>query len=96
MAYGRLEADRQRTNPTDIPASSFVPQQPTPASNIPGMPAGLIIAQPAKKKQTPNVRKILYAKKNLRDWLEELVRLSHVPLETINMSRGPAVERRAP
>ena len=30
----------------------------------------------AKKKQTPNVRKILYAKKNLRDWLEELVRAS--------------------
>jgi hypothetical protein len=26
-----------------------------------------------KKKQTPNVRKILYAKKSLKDWLDELV-----------------------
>jgi hypothetical protein len=35
-----------------------------------------------KKKQSGNVRKILYAKKSLKDWLEELVsfepRSSHV------------------
>ena len=55
----------QRTNPTDIPASSFVPA----AAILPGQ-----AAPPPKKKQTGNVRKLLYARKTLKDWLEELVR----------------------
>ncbi|CAD6585124.1 MAG: hypothetical protein TREMPRED_004054 [Tremellales sp. Tagirdzhanova-0007] len=52
--------DLERTNPTDIPASSFVPASQTQGQG--------------KKKQTPNVRRILYNKKSLKDWLDELVR----------------------
>ncbi|GMK59619.1 hypothetical protein CspeluHIS016_0802250 [Cutaneotrichosporon spelunceum] len=61
----RLE-DLERTNPTDIPAASFQP--PAPPANS---PAALALAA-AKKKQTPNVRRALYGKKSLRDWLGEL------------------------
>lgn len=74
----------ERTNPTDIPASSFLPQStsllPLNASvnsNVGsgGSGAGGGMGGAAiKKKQTGNVRKILYAKKSLKDWLEELVR----------------------
>ncbi|ODN73156.1 hypothetical protein L202_07722 [Cryptococcus amylolentus CBS 6039] len=60
----RLE-ELERTNPTDIPASSFVP------GNV--QAAGLAqVNQPPKKKQTANVRRILYNKKSLNDWLDEL------------------------
>jgi zinc finger HIT domain-containing protein 1 len=56
----------QRTNPTDIPTSSF----------IPGGNAKTPQAQQAqvdqKKKQSANVRKVLLARKSLKDWLEEL------------------------
>ncbi|KAL1411862.1 hypothetical protein Q8F55_002837 [Vanrija albida] len=61
----RLE-DLERTNPTDIPPSSFKPPDPAPNT-----PAAAALAA-AKKKQTPNVRRALYGKKSLRDWLEEL------------------------
>ncbi|TYJ53940.1 hypothetical protein B9479_005415 [Cryptococcus floricola] len=65
----RLE-ELERTNPTDIPASSFVP------GNV--QSAGLAqVNQPPKKKQTANVRRILYNKKSLDDWLDELPNRFH-------------------
>lgn len=72
----------QRTNPTDIPVSSFVPStstaDPKSSLSLAGMhglmlPPGALAGDKGKKKQTGNVRKILYAKKSLKDWLEELV-----------------------
>lgn len=83
----------QRTNPTDIPASSFAPQLNSSKANaqsqdaltlglnLPGasLPttanaaAAAAAASAARKKQTPNVRKVLLGRKNLKDWLEELV-----------------------
>ncbi|RSH85749.1 hypothetical protein EHS25_003890 [Saitozyma podzolica] len=63
-----------RTNPTDIPASSFVPSEAGPSRSIatPGPGAVVGPAGQTKKKQAANVRKILYARKNLKDWLDEL------------------------
>ncbi|GFZ52150.1 hypothetical protein JCM24511_09923 [Saitozyma sp. JCM 24511] len=65
----------QRTNPTDIPASSFVPSEPGPSRSTPTLgPASAVagLAGQTKKKQAANVRKILYARKSLKDWLDEL------------------------
>ncbi|AAW44876.2 expressed protein [Cryptococcus deneoformans JEC21] len=59
--------DLERTNPTDIPASSFVPAE---SSQTPA--PGPLQQLPARKKQTANVRRILYNKKSLKDWLDEL------------------------
>lgn len=69
----------QRTNPTDIPSTSFIPvssSTPLAFGGIPGqgtMLPDILTQGTTKKKQTPNVRKVLYGKKSLRDWLEELV-----------------------
>lgn len=67
----------ERTNPTDIPASSFVPPTTSTSTGV-GVGVNNQInaagALTGKKKQSGNVRKILYAKKSLKDWLEELVR----------------------
>lgn len=68
--------DVQRTNPTDIPASSFIPSDSvSKTGGLPGLSVVLIppTNDKSKKKQSGNVRKILYAKKSLKDWLEELV-----------------------
>ncbi|OCF57827.1 zinc finger HIT domain-containing protein 1 [Kwoniella mangroviensis CBS 10435] len=55
----------ERTNPTDIPAISFIPpSDPRTNTNT--------TSQINKKKQSSNVRKILYGKKSLKDWLDEL------------------------
>ncbi|KAK4690057.1 hypothetical protein P7C73_g58, partial [Tremellales sp. Uapishka_1] len=62
----RLE-DLERTNPHDIPATSFVPQ---PSSSTSATPTTSV---PPKKKQSANVRRILNSKKSLKDWLDELV-----------------------
>ncbi|EIW65652.1 hypothetical protein TREMEDRAFT_66378 [Tremella mesenterica DSM 1558] len=59
----------ERTNPTDIPTTSFLPT-PTPSTSSPLN--SQIQSQTQKRKQTPNVRRILYGKKNLKDWLSEL------------------------
>jgi len=56
----------ERTNPTDIPPSSFLP--PLAPGALASSPAGAR----EKKKQSANVRRILYNKKTLRDWLDEL------------------------
>ncbi|KAK1921061.1 hypothetical protein DB88DRAFT_502072 [Papiliotrema laurentii] len=64
--------DLERTNPTDIPASSFVPAVSNVASPAPLTPTAAAPPPVVKKKQTGNVRKILYAKKSLKDWLDEL------------------------
>lgn len=58
----------QRTNPTDIPSSSFVPAQQGK-----GPQAQTQISTDQKKKQSANVRKILYGRKTHKDWLDELV-----------------------
>jgi zinc finger HIT domain-containing protein 1 len=60
----------KRTNPTDIPNSSFVP------GNNNKTPQNQQIQADQKRKQPANVRKVLYARKTLKDWLEELVSLS--------------------
>nr|ODN86240.1 zinc finger HIT domain-containing protein 1 [Cryptococcus depauperatus CBS 7841] len=60
--------DLERTNPTDIPSSSFVPNSTETPITGP-----LTSPLPVKKKQTANVRRILYNKKSLKDWLDELV-----------------------
>jgi zinc finger HIT domain-containing protein 1 len=57
----------ERTNPTDIPNSSFVPGTNTKT------PQAQQLQADQKKKQPANVRKVLYARKTLKDWLEELV-----------------------
>ncbi|WVN86123.1 uncharacterized protein L203_101284 [Cryptococcus depauperatus CBS 7841] len=59
--------DLERTNPTDIPSSSFVPNSTETPITGP-----LTSPLPVKKKQTANVRRILYNKKSLKDWLDEL------------------------
>ena len=58
----------KRTNPTDIPTSSFVPGNSTKTPQTQ-------VQVDQKKKQPANVRKVLYARKSLKDWLEELVSL---------------------
>ncbi|WVQ95281.1 hypothetical protein IAU59_002376 [Kwoniella sp. CBS 9459] len=77
----RLE-DLERTNPTDIPAQSFIPPNSTLShthsggSPIPNVPStGLTQAQAqaqGKKKMSSNVRRVLYGRKGLKDWLDEL------------------------
>ncbi|KAI9634384.1 uncharacterized protein MKK02DRAFT_37915 [Dioszegia hungarica] len=70
----RLE-DLERTNPTDIPASSFVPSDSKAKAGAEIGFGGVVVplaVDKGKKKQSGNVRKILYAKKSLKDWLEEL------------------------
>ncbi|WWD22590.1 hypothetical protein CI109_107083 [Kwoniella shandongensis] len=66
--------DLERTNPTDIPASSFIPEPSSSRPSLPGSPApqSQISLQQQKKKQSGNVRRILYGKKSLKDWLDEL------------------------
>ncbi|KAL7422575.1 hypothetical protein Q5752_003223 [Cryptotrichosporon argae] len=78
----RLE-DLERTNPTDIPASSFVP---APAST-PVASGSASASAAAKKKQSANVRRALYAKKSLRDWLGEL---PATPLAPYTLAPAPA------
>jgi hypothetical protein len=68
----------QRTNPTDIPSTSFVP----PATDK------------TKKKQSANVRRILTGRKGLKDWLDELVRQSRFGLIPSAVSSDPAVSAR--
>ena len=74
----------QRTNPTDIPASSFVPTSSVNGQAGPGGSAA------SKKKQSGNVRKILYARKSLNDWIEELVspRLRSKLCEVVRRTRS--------
>ncbi|ORY32167.1 hypothetical protein BCR39DRAFT_524437 [Naematelia encephala] len=64
----------ERTNPTDIPASSFNPPPPPlpPSSHPTSTQLGFSQQQQPKKKQSANVRRILYGKKSLKDWLDEL------------------------
>ncbi|ORX38197.1 hypothetical protein BD324DRAFT_619928 [Kockovaella imperatae] len=62
--------DLERTNPTDIPASSFAVNPPPSSAST--LTTSLNPAVQSKKKQSGNVRKILYARKSLKDWLEEL------------------------
>ncbi|WWC63701.1 uncharacterized protein I303_106306 [Kwoniella dejecticola CBS 10117] len=57
----------ERTNPTDIPATSFIPQSQAASALHPTANANA-----NKKKQSANVRRILYGKKSLKDWLDEL------------------------
>ncbi|WWC90344.1 uncharacterized protein L201_005277 [Kwoniella dendrophila CBS 6074] len=64
--------DLERTNPTDIPATSFIPGSTTTNLNSPI----------GKKKQSSNVRKILYGKKSLKDWLDELPPEPSIPYLT--------------
>ncbi|KAK8845638.1 hypothetical protein IAR55_006354 [Kwoniella newhampshirensis] len=66
--------DLERTNPTDIPASSFVPEASSSRPSLPSSPASQshLLQQQQKKKQSANVRRILYGKKSLKDWLDEL------------------------
>ena len=68
----------KRTNPTDIPTSSFVPgnNTKTPQTQV---------QVDQKKKQPANVRKVLYARKSLKDWLEELV---STPLSSSSLIPG--------
>jgi zinc finger HIT domain-containing protein 1 len=66
----------QRTNSTDIPATSFIPSGSAKQSDPSSEFAGIVLpstGDKGRKKQSGNVRKILYAKKSLKDWLEELV-----------------------
>nr|XP_018261881.1 uncharacterized protein I303_06326 [Kwoniella dejecticola CBS 10117]OBR84039.1 hypothetical protein I303_06326 [Kwoniella dejecticola CBS 10117] len=58
----------ERTNPTDIPATSFIPQSQAASALHPTANANA-----NKKKQSANVRRILYGKKSLKDWLDELL-----------------------
>ncbi|WVR09290.1 hypothetical protein IAU60_006355 [Kwoniella sp. DSM 27419] len=60
--------DLERTNPTDIPASSFVP----PTHHDSPLPLADGVGSSSKKKMSANVRRVLYAKKGLKDWLDEL------------------------
>ncbi|WRT68755.1 uncharacterized protein IL334_005735 [Kwoniella shivajii] len=70
----------ERTNPTDIPASSFIPSnlhsntdhtQSNLNSPLGNTGQGQGLGQ-GKKKQSSNVRRILYNKKGLKGWLDEL------------------------
>jgi hypothetical protein len=87
------------TNPTDIPANYFVPASaptgPTGPGAVPPNAGARAAAQQAKKKQTPNVKKLMYARKSLRDWLEELVSSSIFPMHHLSHTavalRGPAL-----
>ncbi|WWC71216.1 uncharacterized protein I206_105169 [Kwoniella pini CBS 10737] len=58
--------DLERTNSTDIPINSFIQQSSFQKNEL----SIQILNQ--KKKQSSNVRKILYSKKSLKDWLDEL------------------------
>ncbi|WVW85214.1 hypothetical protein I302_107252 [Kwoniella bestiolae CBS 10118] len=69
----RFLEDLERTNPTDIPATSFIPSTTTPSTpNASSTTPVAQIGTTGKKKQSSNVRKILYGKKSLKDWLDEL------------------------
>ncbi|WVF67715.1 hypothetical protein IAT40_002474 [Kwoniella sp. CBS 6097] len=77
----RLE-DLERTNPTDIPAQSFIPPNsglpsssaPTAGSPVPNASASSTTQAQVqgKKKMSSNVRRVLYGRKGLKDWLDEL------------------------
>ena len=51
-----------------------------------GQPGASQIQPQGKKKQSGNVRKILYAKKSLKDWLDELVSLVSSRLSALSGS----------
>ncbi|OCF35839.1 hypothetical protein I316_02332 [Kwoniella heveanensis BCC8398] len=68
----RLE-DLERTNPTDIPAQSFIPANSgLSTSTSQTHLSGSTIPNAGKKKMSSNVRRVLYGRKGVKDWLDEL------------------------